>query len=133
MSGILWGLLCGGVGVSLLGCALSEAVRMRRLRRHGLHTHGTVVDNVRVSSDDGPEWVPVIAFLDHRGHRVEFKPRMRGTGMGLATGVTVPVIYPAYNPQQARVRMWRHMTGPALLMAFAAAAFLSVGVFIVAK
>ena len=103
---------------------------MRRLRRHGLHTHGVVVDNVRVRSEDGPEWVPVIEFLDHRGHRVEFKPRMRGSGMGLATGLTVPVIYPPHHPHRARVRMWRHMTGPVVVMAFAAAAFLAVGVFI---
>jgi hypothetical protein len=117
--------------VFLLGCALSEGVQMRRLRRHGRHTHGVVVDNVRVSSEDGPEWVPVIEFLDHRGHRVEFKPRMRGSGMGLATGLTVPVIYPPHNPQRARVRMWRHMTGPVVFMACAAAVFLAVGVFIV--
>ncbi|MEU8904816.1 DUF3592 domain-containing protein [Streptomyces mirabilis] len=130
MSGTLGGVLCGGVGVFLLGCALSEGVQMRRLRRHGLHTHGVVVDNVRVHSEDGPEWVPVIEFLDQRGHRVEFKPRMRGSGMGLATGLTVPVIYPPHNPQRARVRMWRHMTGPVVVMAFAAAAFLAVGVFI---
>jgi hypothetical protein len=58
--------MCGGAGVFLLGCALSEGVQMRRLRRHGRHTHGVVVDNVRVSSEDGPEWVPVIEFLDHR-------------------------------------------------------------------
>ncbi|WP_107646792.1 DUF3592 domain-containing protein [Streptomyces sp. OV198] len=65
------------------------------------------------------------------GHRVEFKPRMRGSGMGLATGPIVPVIYPPHNPQRARVRMWRHMTGPVVFMACAAAVFLAVGVFIV--
>jgi hypothetical protein len=51
--------------------------------------------------------------------------------MGLATGPIVPVIYPPHNPQRARVRMWRHMTGPVVFMACAAAVFLAVGVFIV--
>ncbi len=51
--------------------------------------------------------------------------------MGLATGLTVPVIYPRHNPRRARVRMRRHMTGPVVVLAFAAAAFLTVGVFIV--
>ncbi|MET8452916.1 DUF3592 domain-containing protein [Streptomyces sp. NPDC005209] len=72
---------------------------------------GVVVDNVRTHDSDGPTWVPVIAFTEHRGYRVEFSPRARGSGMGLATGREVGVVYLSRDPQTARVLMWRHTTG----------------------
>lgn len=124
-------LVCGTVSVLLLGVALRDAVLVRRLRRQGIRTRGLVVDNVRTGDrGSGPEWAPVIAFVDQRGYRVEFTPRMRGTGMGLATGREVPVVYLADDPQAARVLMGRHMSGPVLFLFLGGAAFLSVAVFI---
>jgi hypothetical protein len=90
-----------------------------------------VIDNVRIDERNGPQWAPVIAFADQRGYRVEFTTRIRGVGMGLATGREVPVVYLPQNPQLARVRMWRHMVGPALFALFAGLAFLGFAVLIV--
>ncbi|MFE2333516.1 DUF3592 domain-containing protein [Streptomyces coelicoflavus] len=123
-------LLCGLVGLLLLWVGLHDAVRVRRLRQHGVRTAGTVVDNVRVDSNNGPSWAPVIAFVDHHGYRVEFTPSMRGSGMGLATGREVTVVYLPDDPQTARVLMRRHMTGPVYFVLAGALAFLSVGALI---
>jgi hypothetical protein len=125
------GIVCGAVGVLLLWAGQRDAVVVRRLRRHGIRTRGLVVDNVRVnSSESGPSWVPVIVYADQRGYRVEFSPRMRGTGMGLATGHEVPVVYLPHDPQAARVFTRRHMMGPVLFVLLAGVAFLSVGAVI---
>ncbi|MZE41780.1 DUF3592 domain-containing protein [Streptomyces sp. SID5477] len=123
-------LLCGLVGVLLLWVGLHDAARVRRLRRHGIRTTGTVVDNVRVDGHNGPSWAPVVAFVDHHGYRVEFTPSMRGSGMGLATGREVTLVYLPDDPQTARVLMRRHMTGPVYFVLAGALAFLSVGALI---
>lgn len=123
--------LCLLAGVMILSATVRDAVVVRRLRRHGTRTWGIVVDNVRVNDSDGPSWVPVIAFTDRTGHRVEFSPRMRGTGLGLPTGRQVQVVYLTDNPQGARVLMWRHMTGSTVFLAFGAFLFLSAAVLII--
>ncbi|MBP2052676.1 hypothetical protein J2Z21_005663 [Streptomyces griseochromogenes] len=80
-----WGMaMCGAVALLLLGLAVREAVVVRRLKRDGVRAQGVVVDNTRDDYSDGFNWVPVIAFVDQQGHRVEFSPKMRGTGMNLA-------------------------------------------------
>ncbi|MFK0284290.1 DUF3592 domain-containing protein [Streptomyces sp. NPDC090499] len=122
--------LCTVAGLGLLVAAVREGTVVHRLRRHGVHTWGLVVDNVRTTDRDGPKWVPVIAFTDRLGYRVEFSPRARGTGMGLATGRQVEVVYLAQNPQIARVRMWRHVVGPVVFLTFGALVFLGFGVLI---
>ncbi|MGW2958446.1 DUF3592 domain-containing protein [Streptomyces sp. NPDC001220] len=122
--------LCTVVGLGLLGFAVRESAVVVRLRRHGLRTRGVVVDNVRTNDRQGPKWIPVIAFTDRSGYRVEFSPRIQGSGMGLATGREVEVVYLAANPGTARVRMWRHVVGPLVLLAVGGAAFLGVGVLI---
>jgi hypothetical protein len=108
--------VCGAVAALLFGAALRDMVVVRRLRRDGVRTRGMVIDNVRGDDGDGPKWVPVIAFADHKGYRVEFSPKMTGTGMGLETGRAVDVVYPAHAPQNARVFTSRHMAGPAWFM-----------------
>ncbi|MFJ1992165.1 DUF3592 domain-containing protein [Streptomyces asiaticus] len=86
---------------------------MRELRRHGARTSGIVVGQVHVKSDassngDG-HWAPVVAFTDMRGQRVEFKPRVTGTGLGLPTGQPVPVVYLPDKPKSACVDTQRQM------------------------
>ncbi|MFE4964722.1 DUF3592 domain-containing protein [Streptomyces sp. NPDC056660] len=122
--------LCTVVGLGLLGFAVRESAVVGRLRRRGVRTWGVVVDNVRTNDREGPKWIPVIAFTDRSGHRVEFSPRLQGSGMGLATGREVEVVYLAANPGTARVRMWRHVVGPLVFLIFGGAVFLGVGVFI---
>ncbi|MER5527945.1 DUF3592 domain-containing protein [Streptomyces sp. NPDC002677] len=122
--------LCTLVGLGLLAFAVRESAVVMRLRRHGLRTRGVVVDNVRTNDRQGPKWIPVIAFTDRSGYRVEFSPRMHGSGMGLATGREVEVVYLAADPQIARVRMWRHVVGPLVFLVFGGVVFLGVGVLI---
>ncbi|MGY4928120.1 DUF3592 domain-containing protein [Streptomyces sp. 900105755] len=122
--------LCTVAGLGLLVAAVHDASVVHRLRRHGVHTWGLVVDNVRTTDRNGPKWVPVVAFTDRLGHGVEFSPRAQGAGLGLATGRQVEVVYLAQNPQIARVRMWRHVVGPVVFLTFGAVVFLGFGVLI---
>ncbi|MBX7554229.1 DUF3592 domain-containing protein [Streptomyces sp. NPDC048665] len=130
-NGTTGAVLCALAAVLLFAVAWREAAVVRRLRRDGIRARGVVVDNTRVAEDDGHIWVPVIAFHDQQGHRVEFSPRMRGTGMGLETGREVPVVYEGRHPQTARVRMWRHMMGTAVSLLLGGMVFLGAGVLIV--
>lgn len=123
-------LACGAAALLILGAALRETVVVRRLRQRGTRTQGLVVENVRSNDSEGPTWVPVIAFTDLRGYRVEFTPRARGTGMGLATGREVGVVYLPHDPQTARVLMWRHMVGPVVSLFIGGIVFLGFAVWI---
>ncbi|MCX4586025.1 DUF3592 domain-containing protein [Streptomyces sp. NBC_01481] len=127
---MLAALACGAAALLVLGAALRETVVVRRLRQHGTRTQGVVVDNVRSSDSEGPTWVPVIAFTDLNGHRVEFAPRARGTGLGLATGREVGVVYLPHAPQTARVLMWRHLVGPPVSLFIGGIVFLGFAVWI---
>ncbi|MER7187212.1 DUF3592 domain-containing protein [Streptomyces hyaluromycini] len=122
--------LCTAAGLVLLGIAVREGTVVQRLRRHGVRTWGVVVDNVRTRDNQGPKWIPVIAFTDRSGHRVEFSPRMQGAGLGLETGRQVEIVYLAQSPRVARVRMWRHVVGPVVFLVFGGVAFLGMGVVI---
>ncbi|WP_406306890.1 DUF3592 domain-containing protein [Streptomyces sp. NBC_00885] len=122
--------MCGAAAMLLFAAALREIVVVRRLRQRGTRTQGLVVDNVRTTDSDGPMWVPVIAFTDQRGYRVEFSPRVRGSGMRLATGREVGVVYLPHDPQTARVLMWRHTVGPVVFTFFGAIVFLGAAVWI---
>ncbi|MEU8973940.1 DUF3592 domain-containing protein [Streptomyces monashensis] len=130
-NGTTGAVLCAAAGVLLFVAAWRETAVLLRLRRDGVRTQGVVVDNTQVTGDDGHIWVPLVAFCDRQGHRVEFSPRMRGTGMGLATGREVPVVYDSRHPRTARVRMWRHMTGPVVFLLSGAVLFLGAAVLIV--
>jgi hypothetical protein len=124
--------LCAIIGLFLLVLAIRDALAVNRLRRRGLRTEGMVIDNVRVEdSKSGPSWVPVIAFTDNLGYRVEFAPQARGAGLGLSVGRRVGVIYMSHSPHKARVRTWRHLILPMFWLSFAAIAFLGTAVLIV--
>ncbi|MET8957441.1 DUF3592 domain-containing protein [Streptomyces sp. NPDC004533] len=127
-NGVAGAVLCAAAAVLLSVVAWRQAAVVRR---DGVHTRGVVVDNTQVADDDGHIWVPVVAFCDQQAHRVEFSPRMRGTGIGVATGREVPVVYQSRHPQTARARMWRHMTGPVVFLLSGAVVFPGVGVLIV--
>ncbi|MEU6220465.1 DUF3592 domain-containing protein [Streptomyces sp. NPDC047022] len=129
VSNSLGAAVCGGVALLLLGFAVREAAVVRRLRRTGIRTQGVVVDHTR----DDEYWVPVIAFVDQQGHRVEFSPRESGTGANLARGLEVQVVYEGGNPQVARVLMWKDMMGPAVYMLLGAVVFAGGAVLLALK
>ncbi|MFF7748644.1 DUF3592 domain-containing protein [Streptomyces sp. NPDC007971] len=125
--------MCGAFGLLVLGAAVREAVIVRRLHRDGIRTQGLVVRQKAPADSDSTYWVPVIAFVDQQGHRVEFSPTVEGTRMGLATGVEVPVVYDRRNPQSARVLKYRYMTGAVLVAALAKVAVGGASVLIALK
>lgn len=130
MKELVGALLCAGASLLLFGVAWRDAVLVRRLRRAGVRVRGFVVANKPHHDRDTRYWVPVIAFRDDSGNRVEFSPRMRGTGLALATGREVPVVYLGRRPETARLDLWWHMTGVPVLLLFGGAVFLCAGVLI---
>ncbi|WP_369394587.1 DUF3592 domain-containing protein [Streptomyces sp. CG1] len=125
--------MCGAAALLLLGFAVRDAAVVRQLQRAGIRTQGVVVDNTRDDYSDGHNWVPVIAFVDQQGHRVQFSPQIRGTGTNLARGLELQVVYEDGNPQSARVLMWKHVRGPAVDPLLSGVVFAEAGVLIVLK
>ncbi len=107
--------VCLICGIAILGVAFTEGRAAGRLRRDGLRTRGTVVDNVEVRGDSGKVWVPVICFTDNLGCPVEFSPSVR-TGRKWPPGRTVKVIYLPDRPHAARVDSWWELRFIALLL-----------------
>ncbi|MFD3944622.1 DUF3592 domain-containing protein [Streptomyces sp. NPDC058579] len=122
--------LCVVASVALLGAALQDGLTVRRLRLHGVRTHGMVVDNVRADTDQ-PMWIPVIEFTDQQGYQVRFTPKGQGTGMGIPTGRRVDVLYMADNPQTARVLQRRHMQGTVWSLLSGGLIFAGVAVWVI--
>ncbi|QPP06055.1 DUF3592 domain-containing protein [Streptomyces bathyalis] len=97
--------ICLTSAVVLSGLFCLEVRSVLRLRREGVRTEGTVVDNVEKTAESRRRWVPVIAFTDTEGYRVEFAPRAR-SGRPLPLGRTVRVIYLRDSPCDARMNSW---------------------------
>ena len=95
-------LLCALGGVTLLTWAFFESRAVLRLRRRGVRTEGTVIDNV---PGERRLWVPIVVFTDQRGHRVEFDLGMH-TRWKRRIGSTVPVIYLPEQAPEARRNVW---------------------------
>lgn len=111
-----WITLGGGVVFASVLCL--ELRSVLRLRREGVRTEGTVVDNVEKASKRKRRWVPVIAFDDTEGYPVEFVPRAQ-TGRTMPLGRTVRVIYLHERPQAARIDRWADLWfGVTILAAF---------------
>ncbi|MEU1406431.1 DUF3592 domain-containing protein [Streptomyces sp. NPDC005728] len=125
--------VCGAVALFLFGFAVRETVVVRRLKRAGIRTQGVVVDNTRDDWSDGHNLVPVIAFVDQQGHRVEFSPHVRGTGMNLEKGLDVQVVYEDGKPHTARVNMRKYMMGSAMWTLLGGVAFAGAGVLLALK
>ncbi|WP_165944803.1 DUF3592 domain-containing protein [Saccharopolyspora terrae] len=91
-----------------------------------------MVENVHTGdSADGPAWSPVIAFTDNAGNRVEFTPVAQGSGLTLATGSTVEVIYLPDAPQRAQVNTWSHLLFPGLVACVGGVGFLVFVAFLI--
>lgn len=97
--------ICLASAVVLSGVFCLEARSVLRLRREGVRTEGTVVDNVEKTSQSKRRWVPVVAFTDVEGYHVEFVPRAQ-SGRSLPLGRTVKVIYLRDKPWAARMNAW---------------------------
>lgn len=111
--------ICLASAVVLSGVMYLEVRSVLRLRREGVRTEGTVVDNVeRTSERSRKRWAPVIAFTDAEGYHVEFAPRA-GSGRPLPLGRTVKVIYLRDKPWAARRNCWADLwLGVTLLVVF---------------
>lgn len=132
--GLGFGVLCAISGTVTFLIGLRNVLLVRRLRQHGIHTSGLVVDQTQVTMDSGNHhWKPITSFTDQRGHTVTFQPSVGGTGYGLRTGQTVPVVYLADNPKKVRVDMPRFMTRPGLVMMFVRLVILGVAVDAIAN
>ncbi|MGW4563366.1 DUF3592 domain-containing protein [Streptomyces sp. NPDC004561] len=83
-----------------------EARLQARLRRHGVHAEGVVVEQEPAPADDCP--TPVIEFTDRQGRPVRFTPVATGSRMGMDLGTRVPVVYLPEQPENARVSTRKH-------------------------
>ncbi|WP_433554465.1 DUF3592 domain-containing protein [Micromonospora zamorensis] len=90
------------VGVSLACVALVQAWRIRKLRRMGVASVGTVIGHER-TVDDGPLYAPVITFVDEHGRKRQFTVATRTSGRVHRVGEEVPVFYPQGRPHDPRL------------------------------
>ena len=134
MSNAFVGIICGAVGAGLLMAGLREANVVRQLRRRGIRSPGLVIRNVRIeTSESGHIWAPIIAYTDQRGYQVEFTTKIRGTGVGLAVGQQVTIVYLPDRSGSARVLMRRHMLGPVWFRLVAGIVFSAAGIIILLR
>ncbi|WP_328534421.1 DUF3592 domain-containing protein [Micromonospora zamorensis] len=95
------------IGVSLACVGVVQAWGIRKLRRTGVASVGTVIGHER-TVDDGPLYAPVIAFVDENGRKRQFTVAIRSSGRVHSVGQEVPVIYPPGRPNDPRLASFRH-------------------------
>jgi hypothetical protein len=99
----------------LIGIGAIEADRTERERRVGtLQAEGIVIAQIKQSSANSATFAPLVAFTTSSGERVTFTARdVDGTSAGM--GSTLPVLYHAGNPADARIdRTVRHRVATAI-------------------
>ncbi|MGW4796247.1 DUF3592 domain-containing protein [Nonomuraea sp. NPDC004297] len=122
-AGVIVCALGGGVVLIL---TIHEVRTLRRLRRAGVRTPGTVIRHVTVDEVRAP----VIEFFDNTGRRHEFTPKIRGGGLHPPIGATLPVAYFDGDPASALVFNKRFILSSVLLGGLAGAFFLGLAVWI---
>ncbi|MET7822787.1 DUF3592 domain-containing protein [Micromonospora zamorensis] len=103
-SGAIITILIGASGACV---GVVQAWRIRKLRRTGVASVGTVIGHER-TVDDGPLYAPVIAFVDENGRKRQFTVAIRTSGLVHSVGEEVPVIYPPGRPNDPRLASFRH-------------------------
>ncbi|WP_239376416.1 DUF3592 domain-containing protein [Frankia sp. Cj5] len=79
-----------------------------------------------------PLKVPVIAFTDDKGERIEFTPRVAAIGLQYPVGRVLPLLYPPGKPHEARVATRRSRVIPIFFAVTFGLAFAVTGVFALA-
>ena len=102
VTNVVLGLVAFGAAFLCWGFAIYENWTLARLRRTGVYTQGTVIRLVEATKGESLK-VPVIAFTDDRGERIEFRPRVAAVGLQYPVGRVLPLLYPPGKPRQARV------------------------------
>jgi hypothetical protein len=125
---MLGGVFAFGAGFLCLASAVNEQRTMSRLHRYGVRTQGRVIGAVL---DDSSE-VPVIAFTDNVGNRIEFRPKIAGIGLQLPIGLEVPIAYPEGRPLAARIFTTRYRVLPIVFPVIVGLIFVVAGVAIIA-
>jgi hypothetical protein len=98
-------IVLAGAGVSCVG--LVQLVKVRRLRRTGVRSVGTVVSHEE-TTDDGSLYAPVITFVDEHGSEHRFTSATRTSWRVHRVGRKVPVIYPSGRPDTPRLTSFGH-------------------------
>ncbi len=95
------------VGLAVGAFGVVRMLGSRRLRRTGVAAVGTVVRHEE-TSDDGPIYQPVVAFVDEGGGEHQFTAAMRTSWRVHRVGQRVPVRYPAGRPGAAELVSGTH-------------------------
>ncbi|MFI9846762.1 DUF3592 domain-containing protein [Nonomuraea sp. NPDC051941] len=127
MMTIVAGLVFVATALGLLVFAVRERRLIFRLQRSGVHGWGTVIG--AVMEDSSQHYV--IAFTDHAGHHIEFRPQVAGIGLRLNVGQQVPIAYLDGQSQAARVFTARYRVLPSVLSGMAALIFLVAGIAVI--
>ncbi|HZR36040.1 MAG TPA: DUF3592 domain-containing protein [Nevskia sp.] len=118
------GLLAGG---AMLGGALLLGQHTRAFVARAQHASGEVVELVPHRSSDSTTYAPAVRFVAADGQTIRFVASFSSSPPAFAVGERVDVLYPAGQPDQAKINAFFSLWGGAVILGGIGAVFLAVG------
>jgi hypothetical protein len=81
------------VGIVLVYFAVKQYNKTSDLLTHGIKTKATVIDLIKIHSDDGYTYKPVFEYFDETDKRREFKSSISSSPAPYKVGEQVKIIY----------------------------------------
>lgn len=94
------------ISVVLIYFAFKQYSVSKGLMADGIKTNATVIDLIRVSSDDGYTYKPVFEFTDRGNNRVTFESEVSSSPAPYKVGDIVKIVYSKTSDDRRIISFW---------------------------
>lgn len=119
------------LGLALLAVAFFLYSSTNTFLNEAIKTEGTVIELLSARSEQSHVYKPVVQFVDQNGQRIEFTSSSGSNPPAYFEGESVEVLYPANEPQRAKISSFFSLWGTATILAVLGTVFFLIGASIV--
>ncbi|RRQ50126.1 DUF3592 domain-containing protein [Maribacter aurantiacus] len=107
------------ISVVLIYFAFKQYSVSKELMADGIKTNATVIDLLRVSSDDGYTYKPVFEYIDRTNKRITFESEVSSNPAPYKVGDKVKIVYSKTSDHRRIISFWGLYRWTIILLSFA--------------